>query len=80
MDSDYDDDLLYDDDSDSGNESPVEEDSDGDADCYDDMDPGFADEPSGSSSQKIEDDYHYEVMSKIFVVIKRHNLTFDNVH
>ena len=57
MDSDYDDELY--DETDSGNESPEEEDSDGEDDFG--MDPGFGDEPAGSSSQKIEDEYYFEV-------------------
>ena len=46
-------------DSDSGNESPEEDESDGEEDFG--MDPGFEDEPAGSSSQKIEDEYYFEV-------------------
>lgn len=59
MDSDYDDDL-YDDATDSGNDSQEGAESEGDADFV--MDPGFEDEPSGSSSQKIEDEYFFEVI------------------
>ena len=60
---DSDDDYLYDDDDlydDSGNESPeVEEGSEEEENFI--MDAGFEDEPSGSSSQKIEEEYHFEV-------------------
>ena len=56
MDSDYDDDLY--DETDSGNESPEEEESDDD-DLG--MDPGFEDDQPGSSNQKIEDEYFFEV-------------------
>ena len=59
MDSDYDDELYGE--TDSGNESPEEEESDGQDDFG--MDPGFEDEPAGSSSQKIEDEYYFEVSS-----------------
>ena len=62
MDSDddyYDDGDLYDD---SGNESPeLEDGSDNEENFI--MDAGFEDEPSGSSSQKIEEEYHFEVGS-----------------
>ena len=62
MDSDYDDydDDLYDE-TDSGNESPEEEESDGD-DLG--MDPGFEDDQPGSSNQKIEDEYYFEAILK----------------
>ena len=62
MDSDddyYDDGDLYDD---SGNESPAPEDGSEDEENFI-MDAGFEDEPSGSSSQKIEEEYHFEVDS-----------------
>ena len=62
MDSDddyYDDGDLYDD---SGNESPAPEDGSEDEENFI-MDAGFEDEPSGSSSQKIEEEYHFEVGS-----------------
>ena len=58
MDSDYEEDL-YDDGTDSGNDSPDGAESEGDADFV--MDPGFEDEPSGSSGQKIEEEYYFEV-------------------
>ena len=57
MDSDYDDELY--DETDSGNESPEGDESDGQDDFG--MDPGFEDEPAGSSSQKIDDEYYFEV-------------------
>ena len=60
MDSDddyYDDGDLYDD---SGNESPEVEDGSEEEENFI-MDAGFEDEPSGSSSQKIEEEYHFEV-------------------
>ena len=62
MDSDddyYDDGDLYDD---SGNESPEVEDGSEEEENFI-MDAGFEDEPSGSSSQKIEEEYHFEVVS-----------------
>ena len=62
MDSDddyYDDGDLYDD---SGNESPEVEDGPEEEENFI-MDAGFEDEPSGSSSQKIEEEYHFEVVS-----------------
>jgi len=62
MDSDddyYDDGDLYDD---SGNESPEVEDGSEEEENFI-MDAGFEDEPSGSSSQKIEEEYHFEVLS-----------------
>ena len=62
MDSDddyYDDGDLYDD---SGNESPEVEDGSDEEENFI-MDAGFEDEPSGSSSQKIEEEYHFEVGS-----------------
>ena len=62
MDSDYDDELYYE--TDSGNESPDGDESEGEEDFG--MDPGFEDEPAGSSSQKIEDEYYYEV--RIYIV------------
>ena len=55
MDSDFE----YDDYDDSGNESPEENVSEGDEDFA--MDPGFEDEPAGTSSQKIEEEYYFEV-------------------
>ena len=55
MDSDFE----YDDYDDSGNESPDENVSEGDEDFA--MDPGFEDEPAGTSSQKIEEEYYFEV-------------------
>lgn len=61
MDSDddyYDDGDLYDD---SGNESPEVEDGSEEEENFI-MDAGFEDEPSGSSSQKIEEEYHFEVV------------------
>ena len=63
MDSDYDDYDDYDDElyEDSGNESPDGDESEGEEDFG--MDPGFEDEPAGSSSQKIEDEYYFEVSS-----------------
>ena len=60
MDSDddyYDDGDLYDD---SGNESPEVDDGSEDEGNFI-MDAGFEEEPSGSSSQKIEEEYHFEV-------------------
>jgi len=63
MDSDDDlyDDDLYDDCTDSGNESPFQEDSADDDEFG--MDPGFDEEQPGGSSQKIEDEYYFEVFS-----------------
>ena len=64
MDSDddyYDDGDLYDD---SGNESPEVEDGSEEEENFI-MDAGFEDEPSGSSSQKIEEEYHFEVVLNI---------------
>ena len=57
MDSDNDSYDLYDD---SGSESPDLEDGSDDEENFI-MDAGFEDEPSGSSSQKIEEEYHFEV-------------------
>ena len=59
MDSDFE----YDDYDDSGNESPDENVSEGDEDFA--MDPGFEDEPAGPSSQKIEEEYYFEVGGSI---------------
>ena len=64
MDSDYDDELYGE--TDSGNESPEGEESDGQDDFG--MDPGFEDEPAGSSSQKIDDEYYFEVREEIIIV------------
>ena len=55
-DDDYD---LYDDCTDSGNESSEGAESEDDADFG--MDPGFIDQDQGPSSQKIEDEYYFEV-------------------
>jgi len=57
-DDDYD---LYDDCTDSGNESSDGAESEDDADFG--MDPGFIDQEQGPSSQKIEDEYYFEVLS-----------------
>ena len=77
MDSDYDDYDDYDDElyEDSGNESPDGEESDGQEDFG--MDPGFEDEPAASSSQKIEDEYYYEVNlfpTKFVLILLQHFL------
>ena len=69
MDSDdelYDDDL-YDDCTDSGNESPFQDDSADDDEFG--MDPGFDEEQPGGSSQKIEDEYYFEVRTLINLFI-----------
>merc|ERR1719348_934155 len=59
---DSDDDYLYDA-TDSGNESPDEEESEGEQEDDFGMDIGLGEEPGTSQGQKIEDEYFFEVLT-----------------
>jgi len=59
---DSDDDYLYDA-TDSGNESPEGEESEGEQDDDFGMDIGLGEEPGSSTGQKIEDEYYFEVLT-----------------